>query len=100
MRFTAWMGAAIAVCAMGAAHAQSHVQSSQNVSAPLTRDQVVRDLEQWHAAGMSFVPHPAGYAEAAQSPEYQRYQQAQQAPSGAQAVAKSQSPASGSTQQQ
>lgn len=100
MRFTAWMGAAIAVCAMGAAHAQSNVQSSENVSAPLTRDQVVRDLEQWHAAGMSFVPHPAGYADAAQSPEYQRYQQAQQAPSGTQAVAKSQSPASSSTQQQ
>ena len=100
MRFTAWMGAAMTVCAMGAAHAQSNVQSSHNASEPLSREQVVKDLQQWHAAGLTFVPHPAGYVDAAQTPEYQRYQQTQQAQTGAQAVAKSQTSSSAATQQQ
>lgn len=52
----------------------------------LTREQVLEDLQQWHASGMTFVPHPSGYSDAAQSPEYQRYLQQRQAAAQAKAA--------------
>lgn len=70
----------------------SAVAQAQNVSAAntatqgLTRQQVLEDLKQWHASGMTFVPHPSGYSDAAQSPEYQRYLQQRQAAVQAKAV--------------
>lgn len=68
---------ACAALALGAsAGVQAQDVSTANAAAQgLTREQVLEDLKQWHASGMTFVAHPSGYSDAAQSPEYQRYLQ-------------------------
>lgn len=71
--------AALALGLVSVAHAESSSASSTRGTAPeLSRAQVLEDLQQWHAAGMSFVPHPLGYSDSSQSPEYQRYLQMRQ----------------------
>ena len=72
---------ACAALALGvSAVAQAHNDAAANTATQgLTREQVLEDLQQWHASGMTFVPHPSGYSDASQSPEYQRYLQQRQA---------------------
>ena len=71
--------AALALGLVSVAHAEGSTTSSTRGTAPeLTRAQVLEDLQQWHAAGMSFVPHPSGYSDSALRPEYQRYLQMRQ----------------------
>lgn len=79
---------ACAALALGvSAVAQAHNDAAANTATQgLTREQVLEDLQQWHASGMTFVPHPSGYSDAAQSPEYQRYLQQRQAAAQAKAV--------------
>lgn len=71
--------ASLVLGAVSVAHAQSAPMSlsssARSTDAELTRAQVLQDLQQWHAAGMSFVPHPVGHSDSAYSPEYQRYLQ-------------------------
>ena len=70
--------AALALGVSAVAHA--HNDAAVNTATQgLTREQVLEDLQQWHASGMTFVPHPSGYSDASQSPEYQRYLQQRQA---------------------
>ncbi|MBD7961095.1 MULTISPECIES: DUF4148 domain-containing protein [Comamonas] len=86
MRYRLFSLAALALGMASVVHAESPV-SPDRASQGLTREQVLADLQQWHAAGMSFVAHPSGYSESAQSPEYQRYLQMHQQQSGDTAVA-------------
>ena len=86
MRYRLFSLAALAFGMASVVHAESPTVPN-GASQGLTREQVLADLQQWHAAGMSFVAHPAGYSETAQSPEYQRYLQLQQSQATGTAVA-------------
>lgn len=72
-----WVCLALVLGASLNAHAQTSPSlGTPGTSSSLTRAQVLEDLKQWHAAGMTHVAHPSGYSDARESVAYQRYLQA------------------------
>ena len=67
-------GAAMVLAASAGVQAQE-APAVKTAAQELSREQVLEDLKQWHASGMTFVAHPTGYSDAAHSLEYQRYLQ-------------------------
>lgn len=77
-----WACVALALCASLNAHAQTTASPTTQSPAPgLTRAQVLEDLKQWHASGMTYIAHPSGYGDSRESMEYQRYLQRSSNPS-------------------